>query len=44
MFYASCVGLDKVLLAVQRYASGPNGHAWQVAPLLQKLADEDKSF
>jgi 3-hydroxyacyl-CoA dehydrogenase len=44
MFYASCVGLDKVLLAVQRYASGPNGHAWQVAPLLQKLADERKSF
>jgi 3-hydroxyacyl-CoA dehydrogenase len=44
MFYASCVGLDKVLLTVQRYASGPNGHAWQVAPLLRKLADERKSF
>jgi len=29
---------------VQRYASGPNGHAWQVAPLLQKLADDGKSF
>lgn len=44
MFYASCVGLDKVLLAVRRYASGLNGHAWQVAPWLQKLADEGKSF
>jgi len=44
MFYASCVGLDKVLLAVQRYATGSNGHAWQVAPLLQKLADEGKAF
>ncbi len=44
MFYASCVGLDKVALAVQRYASEANGHAWQVAPLLQKLAEEGKPF
>jgi 3-hydroxyacyl-CoA dehydrogenase len=44
MFYAGCVGLDNVLRAVQRHASGPNGHAWQVAPLLQKLADSAASF
>jgi 3-hydroxyacyl-CoA dehydrogenase len=44
MFYAGCVGIDKVMRAVQRYASGPNGHTWQVAPLLQKLADDKKVF
>ncbi len=44
MFYASGVGLDKVMLAVQHYASGPNGHAWQVAPLLKKLAEAGKAF
>jgi 3-hydroxyacyl-CoA dehydrogenase len=44
MFYANCVGLDKVLLAVQRYTNASNGHAWQVAPLLQKLADDGKVF
>ncbi len=44
MFYAGCVGLDKVLLAMQRYGSGTNGHAWQVANSLRKLADEGKVF
>lgn len=44
MFYASGIGLDKVMLAVQHYASGPNGHAWQVAPLLKKFAEEGKAF
>ena len=44
MFYASGVGLDKVMLAVQHYASGPNGHAWQVAPLLKKFAEAGKAF
>ncbi|NCV84330.1 MAG: 3-hydroxyacyl-CoA dehydrogenase [Oxalobacteraceae bacterium] len=44
MFYASGVGLNKVLEAINGYASGPNAHAWQVAPLLQKLAAEGKAF
>ncbi|CAM8647538.1 multifunctional fatty acid oxidation complex subunit alpha [Oxalobacteraceae bacterium] len=44
MFYASGVGLDKVMLAVQHYASGPNGYAWQVAPLLKKFAEAGKAF
>jgi len=44
MFYASSVGLDKVLEAIKGYASGPNAHAWQIAPMLEQLAKEGKSF
>ena len=44
MVYASCVDLAKVLLPVQRFTIASNGHAWHVAPLLQKLADEGKAF
>jgi 3-hydroxyacyl-CoA dehydrogenase len=44
MFYASGVGLNKVLEAIHGYASGPNAHAWQIALLLQKLAVEGKGF
>jgi 3-hydroxyacyl-CoA dehydrogenase len=29
---------------MQRYAQGYQGHAWQVAASLQKLADEGKGF
>ncbi|MFM7524747.1 MAG: 3-hydroxyacyl-CoA dehydrogenase NAD-binding domain-containing protein [Betaproteobacteria bacterium] len=44
MIYASSVGLDKVLEAIKGYASGPNAHAWQIAPRLEQLAKEGKSF
>ena len=44
MLYADQVGLYNVALAMKRYAKGYHGEAWQVAPLLQKLADEGKGF
>ena len=44
MVYASCVDLAKVLLPAQRFTIASNGHAWHVALLLQKLADEGKAF
>ncbi|WP_439671610.1 3-hydroxyacyl-CoA dehydrogenase [Cupriavidus necator] len=44
MLYADQVGLYNVALSMKRYAKGYHGEAWQVAPLLQKLADEGKGF
>ncbi len=44
MLYADQVGLYNVALAMKKYAKGYHGEAWQVAPLLQKLADEGKGF
>ena len=44
MFYADTVGLKKVVEAMDRFEKGRNGHFWKVAPLLKKLADEDKTF
>jgi 3-hydroxyacyl-CoA dehydrogenase len=44
MFYADTVGLPKVLEAIERYAAGYHGEAWQPAPLLRELAAEDGRF
>ncbi|MFM0200211.1 3-hydroxyacyl-CoA dehydrogenase NAD-binding domain-containing protein [Paraburkholderia fungorum] len=44
MLYADQFGLYNVAQAIQRCAKGYRGEAWQVAPLLQKLADEGKGF
>ncbi|WP_343732579.1 3-hydroxyacyl-CoA dehydrogenase NAD-binding domain-containing protein [Duganella sp.] len=44
MFYADTVGLPNVLAAINKYAKGHQGQAWQPAPLLLKLADEGKLF
>ena len=44
MFYADTVGLSNVVMAMQRHAKGHHGSAWKVAPLLAKLAAEDKTF
>ena len=44
MLYADQVGLFNVAQAMKRYAKGYHGEAWNVAPLLQKLADEGKGF
>lgn len=46
MHYASEVGLFNVAQAMKRFAQNPHDDAafWQPAPLLQKLADEGKSF
>jgi 3-hydroxyacyl-CoA dehydrogenase len=44
MFYADTVGLPNVMMAIERYARGRHGDAWQVAPLLARLAAEGKGF
>ncbi|MBC7572726.1 MAG: enoyl-CoA hydratase/isomerase family protein [Herminiimonas sp.] len=44
MFYADTVGLPNVVMAMEKYARGPHGEAWQVAPLLARLAAEGKTF
>ncbi len=44
MFYADCIGLDKVLQAMRRYAQGYQGQAWEPAPLLQSLTSSGGAF
>ena len=44
MLYADQVGLFNVAQAMRRYARGYQGHAWQSAPLLQKLAEAGRGF
>jgi 3-hydroxyacyl-CoA dehydrogenase len=44
MFYADTVGLKNVLAAIERYRNGYHGECWQAAPLLARLAAENKSF
>ncbi len=44
MFYADTVGLPNVVMAMEKYARGPHGEAWKVAPLLARLAGEGKTF
>ncbi len=44
MFYADTVGLKNVVAAIEKYAKGSQGKVWQVAPLLARLAAEDKTF
>ncbi len=44
MCYADQFGLYNVAQTIRRYAKGYHGEAWQVAPLLQKLAEEGRGF
>jgi 3-hydroxyacyl-CoA dehydrogenase len=44
MFHADSVGLPSVLAAIERFAAGRHGEAWQPAPLLARLAAEGKGF
>jgi 3-hydroxyacyl-CoA dehydrogenase len=44
MFYASTVGLPKVLESTKRFQAGYQGSAWKPAPLLERLAKEGKTF
>jgi 3-hydroxyacyl-CoA dehydrogenase len=44
MFYADTVGLANVLRAMRGFARGYQGDAWQAAPLLQRLASENRTF
>jgi 3-hydroxyacyl-CoA dehydrogenase len=44
MFYADTVGLPNVVMAMEKYAKGRHGKAWEPAPLLARLAAEGKTF
>ncbi|KIF79891.1 3-hydroxyacyl-CoA dehydrogenase NAD-binding domain-containing protein [Noviherbaspirillum autotrophicum] len=44
MFYADTVGLQNVVMSMEKYAKGRHGDAWKPAPLLAKLAAEGKTF
>jgi len=44
MFYADNLGLRNVLAAMESRRSGYHGECWAPAPLLAKLAAEDKHF
>jgi 3-hydroxyacyl-CoA dehydrogenase len=44
MFYADTVGLAKVLAAIEKYAHGYHGEAWEPAELLKRLAAEGRGF
>ena len=44
MFYADTVGLQNVVMAMEKYAKGRHGDAWKPAPLLADLAAEGKTF
>jgi len=44
MFTASSAGLDKVVAAIKRFQKGYQGEVWKLAPLLEKLAADGKTF
>jgi len=44
LFYADTVGLPNILRAMRGFARGYQPDAWEPAPLLSKLASEDRSF
>ncbi len=44
MLYADTVGLPKVVAAIEKFAAGYQGEAWQLAPMLKELAAQGKGF
>jgi 3-hydroxyacyl-CoA dehydrogenase len=44
MFYADTVGLVNVVAAIRRLARGRNAQTWNLAPLLEQLAESGSSF
>jgi 3-hydroxyacyl-CoA dehydrogenase len=45
MLHADIVGPPNVVRSLKRFAAEPGAEAWwQPAPLLQRLADDGKSF
>lgn len=44
MFYADTVGLKNVVATMERFKAGRNGHYWEPALLMRKLAADGKSF
>ncbi len=44
MLHADHVGLFNVVRAMRRYANGYQGHAWEIAPRLARLAESGQRF
>jgi 3-hydroxyacyl-CoA dehydrogenase len=44
MFYADTVGLVNVVATIRRLARGRNAQTWNLAPLLDQLAESGSSF
>jgi len=44
MFYADTVGLRNVVATVEQFAKGYRGESWEVAPLLARLAAQERTF
>jgi 3-hydroxyacyl-CoA dehydrogenase len=44
MFYADTVGLVNVVATIRRLARGRNAQTWNLAPLLEQLAESGSSF
>ncbi|QRX83544.1 3-hydroxyacyl-CoA dehydrogenase NAD-binding domain-containing protein [Glaciimonas sp. PAMC28666] len=44
LFYADTVGLQNVIIAIDKYSQGSHGEAWNTAPLLTRLAALNKTF
>ena len=44
LFYADTIGLENVVAAMKKYHTGYHGECWEVAPLLARLAADQKAF
>jgi 3-hydroxyacyl-CoA dehydrogenase len=44
MFYADTVGLKKIAETISKFAKGYRGDSWIIAPLLSRLAKDNKTF
>jgi 3-hydroxyacyl-CoA dehydrogenase len=44
MFYADTIGLANILRVMRGFGQGYQPDAWQPAPLLQRLASENRTF
>ncbi len=44
MFYADMVGLKNVAATIEQFSRGYHGESWSIAPLLARLAAEERTF
>jgi 3-hydroxyacyl-CoA dehydrogenase len=44
MYYANCIGLDHVVLRIREFQRGYQGDQWKLSPLLERLAQQGKTF
>ena len=44
LFHADTIGLENVVAAMKKYRKGRHGECWEAAPLLERLAADNKTF